>query len=122
MPRLIEEDKVQDGTSVQPLDLRRILKNQDPMTFKSKDLMEQTGDVFNDLYVVSKKIEFIRPRVDKTANEIEFEKGRGECTFRPDIAKSQRSIHFGKRLNSMSTAKPKDSVIKIPTEQSVQNA
>lgn len=77
MPRLIEQDQVKEGNStMQPLDLRRILKNQDPMTFKSKDLKEETGDVFNDLYVLSKKIDFIRPRVDKTANEIEYEKER----------------------------------------------
>ena len=81
------------------LDLRRILKNQEPMTFKSKDLMEQTGDVFNDLYVLSKKIDFIRPRVDKTGNDIEYEQERNQCTFKPDLAKSQHSIKFGQRVN-----------------------
>ena len=63
------------------------MKNQDPMKFKSKDLMEQTGDKFNDLYVVSKKIDFIRPKVDKSSAEYEFEKSRTECTFKPNLEK-----------------------------------
>lgn len=52
------------------------MKNQDPMKFKSKDLMEQTGDKFNDLYVLSKKIDFLKPKKDKSTADLEFEKGR----------------------------------------------
>ena len=45
--------------------------------------MEQTGDIFNDLYVLSKKIEFIKPKQDKTTIDYEFEKNKEECTFKP---------------------------------------
>lgn len=68
---------------VSPLNLERVMKNQDPMKFKSKDLMEQTGDKFNDLYVLSKKIDFLKPKRDKSTEDLEFEKGRSECTFKP---------------------------------------
>ena len=60
------------------------MNNQDPRKFKSKDLMEQTGDIFNDLYVLSKKIEFIKPKQDKTTIDYEFEKSKEECTFKPE--------------------------------------
>lgn len=46
--------------------------------------MEQTGDIFNDLYVLSKKIEFIKPKQDKTTIDYEFEKNKEECTFKPE--------------------------------------
>ena len=47
--------------------------SQDPMKFKSRELMERTGNKFNDLYALRHKIDFIKPRRDKTALEIEFE-------------------------------------------------
>jgi hypothetical protein len=43
------------------------------MKYKSKDLMEQTGDKHNDLYALSKRIEFVKPRQDKTTEEIEYD-------------------------------------------------
>lgn len=67
--------------SVPHLELQRVTKNQDPMKFKSKDLMEKTGDKHNDLYALSKRIEFVKPKVDKTTEEIEFQKSKQECTF-----------------------------------------
>ena len=66
------------------------MKNQDPMKFKSKDLMEQTGDKFNDLYVLSKKIDFLRPKRDKSTDDLEFERARQECTFQPQISKKSK--------------------------------
>lgn len=73
--------------SVTPLNLEKILKNQHPQTYRSKDLMESTGDKFNDLYALSKRIEFIKPKRDKSTQDIEFEKGRSECTFKPTLCK-----------------------------------
>lgn len=61
------------------------MKNQDPMKFKSKDLMEETGDKFNDLYVLSKKIDFLKPKRDKSSQELEYEKAKDECTFKPKV-------------------------------------
>lgn len=55
--------------------------------------MEQTGDIFNDLYVLSKKIEFIKPKQDKTTIDYEFEKNKEECTFKPET----KSINASKR-------------------------
>jgi hypothetical protein len=77
---------------VTPLDLEKILKNRDPQTFKSKDLMESTGNKFNDLFVLSKKIEFIKPKRDKSTQDIEFEKGKEECTFRPALGKGNKNL------------------------------
>lgn len=62
--------------------------------------MEQTGDKFNDLYVLSKKIDFLKPKKDKTAVEIDFEKQRGECTFTPNLLKSSlKTSKSSNRLN-----------------------
>lgn len=44
------------------------------MKYKSKDLKDQTGDVFSDLYGLSKRIEFVRPKADKRMEDIEYEK------------------------------------------------
>lgn len=65
--RLISRSTLDSKQSnrVKPLDLTRVTNNQDPMKFKSKDLMDQTGDIHNDLYCVSKKIEFVKPKVDR---------------------------------------------------------
>ena len=43
------------------------------MSYKSKDFMEKSGDKNNDLFQVSKRIEFIRPKQGKTSNDVEFE-------------------------------------------------
>lgn len=75
---------------VSPLNLERVMKNQDPMKYKSKDLMEETGDKFNDLYVLSKKIDFLKPKRDKSTEDLEFEKAKDECTFKPKIGKKSR--------------------------------
>ena len=75
---------------VSPLNLERVMKNQDPMKFKSKDLMEQTGDKFNDLFVLSKKIDFLKPRRDRSTEDLEFERGREECTFQPKISRKSK--------------------------------
>lgn len=61
------------------------------MKFRSKDLMEQTGNKFNDLYLLSKKIDFIKPKRDKSTDEIEYQKNKEECTFVPSLA-SQKKI------------------------------
>ena len=64
--RLVNKSSLQTSANkVKPLDLTKVTNQQDPMKFKSKDLMDQTGDIHNDLYCVSKKIEFVKPKVDK---------------------------------------------------------
>lgn len=60
------------------------------MKYKSKDLMEETGDKFNDLYVLSKKIDFLKPKRDKSAEDVEFERAKDECTFQPKISKASK--------------------------------
>lgn len=69
---------------VDPLDLTKIMQQQDPRKFKSKDLMESTGNKFHDLYLLSQKIDFLKPRRDKSTNEIEYELYREECSFQPN--------------------------------------
>lgn len=54
--------------------------------------MDNTGNIFTDLYGLSKRIDFVRPKADKTKVEIEFEQQRGECTFKPNRDLSKRSF------------------------------
>jgi hypothetical protein len=54
--------------------------------------MDNTGNIFTDLYGLSKRIDFVRPKADKTKVEIEFEQQRGECTFKPNRNLSKRSF------------------------------
>lgn len=62
--------------------------------------MESTGDKFNDLYVLSKKIDFLRPKKDKTTVEVDFEKNRSDCTFTPNLLKtSLKTSKSSNRLN-----------------------
>ena len=56
------------------LNLAKVAATQDPMKFKSKDLKDRTGDVFNDLYGLSKRIDNVRPREAKKTYDIEYEK------------------------------------------------
>ena len=70
------KSQLDGGDSVPHLELANILKNQDPMKFKSKDLMDTTGDKHNDLFALSRKIEFVKPKHDKTTFEIEYDKGK----------------------------------------------
>lgn len=51
---------------------------------RTRDIMPQTGDRFNDLYTLAKKLQQ-KPKSDKTTEEIEFEKAQTECTFQPNI-------------------------------------
>lgn len=45
--------------------------------------MSNTGDKFNDLYNLAKRLH-AKPKKDKTAEEVEFEKFKEECTFAPN--------------------------------------
>lgn len=49
--------------------------------------MAQTGDKFNDLYELSKKINKMQPKEDRTSEEIEYEKNKDACTFAPNVKK-----------------------------------
>ena len=69
------------------------------MKYRSKDLICPTGDKHSDLYSVSKKIEFLRPKVDRKTEEIEYEKNKNECTFKPNRDASERSF---KKLPALS--------------------
>lgn len=46
---------------------------------RSRELMPNSGNKFNDLHELSKHI--LNNKNDKPANEYEFEKSRDECTF-----------------------------------------
>ena len=62
---------------------------------RQRGLMPQTGDRFNDLYTLAKKLQQ-RPKEDKTSEEIEYEKNAGQCTFAPNIQRlPQENINAG---------------------------
>jgi hypothetical protein len=52
---------------------------------RSKDLMPQTGNKFNDLFELSKNMKQIKNLTDRTTIEVEYEKNKGQCTFKPHI-------------------------------------
>ena len=77
------------------------MKNQDPQKYRSKDLIESTGNKHIDLHALSKKLDFVKPKRDKSTHEIEFEKNRDECTFKPSISKSTKNL-FSTTMNPFS--------------------
>lgn len=61
---------------------------------RQRDMLPQTGDRFNDLYTLAKKLQQ-KPKQDKTTEEIEFEKASGQCTFAPNIARIHQDLNAG---------------------------
>ena len=48
--------------------------------------MPNTGNRCNDLYLLSKNMQRQRKNIkEKTANDIEYEKSKDECTFKPNL-------------------------------------
>lgn len=45
--------------------------------------MPNTGNKFNDLYELSKNLQQVKVKADKTKQEYEYERNKDECTFRP---------------------------------------
>ena len=45
--------------------------------------MPNTGNKFNDLFELSKKMQPYREKQDKSLVDYEYEKSRDECTFKP---------------------------------------
>jgi hypothetical protein len=43
--------------------------------------MPNTGNKFNDLYELSKKLQPLKEKADKTTNDYEFEKMKDDCSF-----------------------------------------
>ena len=60
--------------------------------YKSRELMEKSGDKFNDLYNLSSQISYLLPKVDKDPNDIEFDKSKKECVFKPKICKRSMQL------------------------------
>lgn len=54
-------------------------------------MMSNTGNKFNDLYELSKKIQPIKDQLDKTKADHEYERVKDDCTFKPNILKSEES-------------------------------
>ena len=50
---------------------------------RSRELMPNTGNKFNDLYELSKNLQQHKKNIDKSTVEYEFEKSKDECTFKP---------------------------------------
>lgn len=63
--------------------------------------MPNTGNKFNDLYELSKKMQPLKEHQDKSAQDYEYEKMKDECSFRPQILKSIDENHgsFFKSMN-----------------------
>jgi hypothetical protein len=77
---------------IKPLDLTKIIRNQNPYKFQSRDLMDSTGNKFSDLHAVAAKIDQVKPRKDKTSNELDYEKEGSECFFQPQISKRSNDL------------------------------
>ena len=50
--------------------------------------MTNTGNKFNDLFELSKKLQPLKQKEDKNAVDYEFEKSRDECSFKPNLTKT----------------------------------
>ena len=75
--------------------MRRPESSQGNSKTRSRDLMSNTGDKFNDLYNLAKRLH-AKPKKDKTSEEVEFEKFKEECTFAPN---SQRVKYQSETLS-----------------------
>ena len=47
--------------------------------------MPQTGNKCNDLFELSKNMKQIKTNTDRSTIDVEFEKNKGQCTFKPKI-------------------------------------
>jgi len=56
--------------------------------------MPQTGDKCNDLFLLSKNIKQVKNHTDRSTIEIEFEKNKEECTFKPHINHNKSPSHL----------------------------
>lgn len=56
---------------------------------RSRDLVQSTGDVFNDLYKLGTQLKR-QPKVDRTTEEIEYERNKDKCVFVPN---KDRMVH-----------------------------
>jgi hypothetical protein len=70
--------------------------NTPKVKLRSKDLMPQTGNKFNDLFELSKNMKQIKNQTDRTTIEVEYEKNKGQCTFKPQI-------NYNPTVNGVST-------------------
>jgi len=55
--------------------------------------MENTGNKFNDLYELSKKLKQHQIKTDKTNQDYEYEKSKDQCTFTPNLLRYTQSIN-----------------------------
>ena len=78
--------------SVPYLNLKKVLQNQDPAKFKSKDLMDHSGNKFADLYKLASKIDYVKPRVDRSPNDVEYDNNKSECYFQPKLRQSTQTL------------------------------
>ena len=74
------------------LNLKKVLRNQDPAKFKSKDLMDHSGNKFADLHQLASKIDYVKPRVDRSPIDIDYDNNKSECYFRPKLRKSMQVL------------------------------
>ena len=49
--------------------------------------MEKTGDKFNDLYNLGSQIDYLKPKIDRAPQDIEYDNNKEECNFKPKICK-----------------------------------
>jgi len=70
------------------LNLKKVLRNQDPAKFKSKDLMDHSGDKCADLHKLASKIDYVKPRVDRSPHDVDYDKNKSECYFKPKLRQS----------------------------------
>lgn len=78
----------------------KLMMNRSPnKTTLRGERMPNSGNKFNDLYELGKSMQLKRGRVDKTAEEAEFEKSRDECTFVPQTTR-QHQQRWDKQMTS----------------------
>lgn len=71
------------GRSQEMLSKFNARKESSASKIRSRELMPNTGNKFNDLYELSKNLQQHKKNMDKSTVEYEFEKSKEECTFKP---------------------------------------
>ena len=63
--------------------------------------MDSTGNKFSDLHAVAAKIHQVKPKKDKTTNELDYEKEGSECFFQPQISKRSTDLATMRRSQEL---------------------
>ena len=54
--------------------------------------MDHSGDKFADLHKLASKIDYVKPRVDRSPHDVDYDKNKSECYFKPKLRQSTQTL------------------------------